>query len=231
MPNLRMPSTACIQGIFSATGQTCIAGSRLLVQKSILEPLLEKLAERTRRIKLGDPQNTDTEMGPVAFKEQLDKVKFYCQKGVEEGGKVNRRRAATSGERLDAWLLFRAHHFPRCHQFHDDRREEIFGPVLCGLAFKFEAEAIDIANDTRFWPGRGVWTQNIQTAHPWPGRCEPEPCGLTITALFLLLRLLEVIRQVAMGGRADLRLCRNIRRSRASGWNSPINWRSFHYFQ
>ncbi len=154
-----------IRGIFSATGQSCIAGSRLLVQESILELLLEKLAERTRRIKLGDPQDPETEMGPIAFKEQLDKVMYYCRKGVEEGGKILAGGRQPSGEGLTHGYFFEPTIFRDVTNSMTIVREEIFGPILSVLAFKDEAEAIAIANDTPFGLGAGVWTLNIQRAH------------------------------------------------------------------
>lgn len=154
-----------IRGIFSATGQTCIAGSRLLVQQSIREPLLEKLGERTRRIKLGDPQSPDTEMGPIAFKEQLDKVKYYCQKGLEEGGKLVAGGRQLAGESLTHGYFFEPTIFRDVSNSMTIAREEIFGPVLAVLAFKDEDDAVAIANDTAFGLGAGIWTQNIQRAH------------------------------------------------------------------
>ncbi len=86
--HIRNAVNGIIRGIFSATGQTCIAGSRLIAERSIVDGLVEGLVDRARKIRLGDPQNPNTEMGPIAFKEQLDKVKFYCQKGLEEGAKL-----------------------------------------------------------------------------------------------------------------------------------------------
>jgi aldehyde dehydrogenase (NAD+) len=154
-----------IRGIFSATGQSCIAGSRLLVQQTILEPLLEKLADRTRRIKLGNPQDADTEMGPIAFKEQLDKVKYYCQKGLEEGGKLLTGGRQPAGEEFTHGYFFEPTIFRDVTNSMTIAREEIFGPVLCVITFKDEAEAIAIANDTSFGLGAGIWTQNIQRAH------------------------------------------------------------------
>ncbi len=154
-----------IRGIFSATGQSCIAGSRLLVQESILEPLLEKLAERTRRIKLGNPQDADTEMGPIAFKEQLDKVMYYCRKGLEEGGKLLTGGRQPSGEGLTHGYFFEPTIFRDVTNSMTIAREEIFGPILSVLSFKDEAEAVAIANDTPFGLGAGVWTLNIQRAH------------------------------------------------------------------
>jgi (Z)-2-((N-methylformamido)methylene)-5-hydroxybutyrolactone dehydrogenase len=154
-----------IRGIFSATGQSCIAGSRLLVQEMILEPLLEKLAERTRRIKLGNPQDADTEMGPIAFKEQLDKVMYYCRKGLEEGGKLLTGGRQPSGEGLTHGYFFEPTIFRDVTNSMTIAREEIFGPILSVLSFKDEAEAVAIANDTPFGLGAGVWTLNIQRAH------------------------------------------------------------------
>jgi len=154
-----------IRGIFSATGQSCIAGSRLLVQQTILEPLLEKLAERTRKIKLGDPQSPDTEMGPIAFKEQLDKVKYYCQKGLEEGGKLLVGGRQPAGEGLAHGYFFEPTIFRDVTNTMTIAREEIFGPVLCVIPFQKEEDAIAIANDTAYGLGAGIWTQNIQRAH------------------------------------------------------------------
>jgi aldehyde dehydrogenase (NAD+) len=154
-----------IRGIFSATGQTCIAGSRLLVQQSILEPLLEKLTARTRRIKLGDPQDPNTEMGPIAFKEQLDKVKYYCRKGWEDGGTLLTGGRQPAAEGLTHGYFFEPTIFRDVTNSMTIAREEIFGPVLAVLAFQSEDEAVAIANDTAFGLGAGVWTQNIQRAH------------------------------------------------------------------
>lgn len=154
-----------IKGIFAATGQTCIAGSRLLVHESIADALLEKLRERAAKIKLGDPQRLDTEMGPVAFKEQLDKIKFYCRKGEEEGATLMIGGRQPENEELKQGYFFQPTIFRNVAPDMKIATDEIFGPVLAVMTFRSEEEAIRMANDTPYGLGAGIWTQNIQTAH------------------------------------------------------------------
>ena len=154
-----------IKGIFAATGQTCIAGSRLLAHESIVDVLLEKLVDKAAKIKLGDPQKTDTEMGPVAFKEQLDKIKFYCRTGEEEGAKVVMGGKPPDREGLTQGYFFEPTIFRDVHPDMKIARDEIFGPVLAVMTFRTEEEAIAMANDTPYGLGAGIWTQNIQIAH------------------------------------------------------------------
>jgi aldehyde dehydrogenase (NAD+) len=154
-----------IKGIFAATGQTCIAGSRLLVQKSMVEPLLEKLVERAKKIKLGDPQKMKTEMGPVAFKEQLDKIKSYCRIGEEEGAELIAGGRAPASEELRNGYFIEPTIFKNVTMRMKIAQDEIFGPVLAVIPFETEEDAIQIANDTRYGLGAGIWTQKLQTAH------------------------------------------------------------------
>ncbi|MCB9079120.1 MAG: aldehyde dehydrogenase [Anaerolineaceae bacterium] len=163
--NLDNAVNGIMKGIFAATGQTCMAGSRLLVHDSVMEELLDKLAHRAGQIKLGDPQNMDTEMGPVAFKEQLDKIKYYCQQGVEEGAKVVVGGKPPERADLTQGYFFEPTIFRDVHNQMQIAREEIFGPVLCVIPFSAEAEAIQIANDTAYGLGAGIWTSNVQRAH------------------------------------------------------------------
>ena len=163
--NLDNAVNGIMEGIFAATGQTCMAGSRLLVHESIMAELLDKLAGRARQIRLGDPQSMDTEMGPVAFKEQLDKIKSYCKIGLDEGarlvvgGKPPERADLTQGYFFEPTIFGDVHNRMRIAQ------EEIFGPVLCVIPFSTDEEAIKIANDIAFGLGAGIWTYNIQRAH------------------------------------------------------------------
>jgi acyl-CoA reductase-like NAD-dependent aldehyde dehydrogenase len=154
-----------IKGIFAATGQTCIAGSRLLVQESVLETLLEKLAQRARAIRLGDPQKMETEMGPVAFKEQLDKIKFYCQIGQKEGARLVVGGKSPEQAELQRGYFFEPTIFRDVSNSMKIAQEEIFGPVLSTIPFGTEAEAIQIANDINYGLAAGIWTQNVQRAH------------------------------------------------------------------
>jgi aldehyde dehydrogenase (NAD+) len=154
-----------IKGIFAATGQTCIAGSRLLIHESILEAFLGKLVQRAESIKLGDPQQRDTEMGPVAFKEQLDKICYYCRKGLEEGAKLVTGGKQPKARELSQGYFFEPTIFRDVKNSMQIAQEEIFGPVLCVLSFQNEQQAVEIANDISYGLGAGIWTQNIQRAH------------------------------------------------------------------
>lgn len=160
--DLTAAANGVIAGIFAATGQTCIAGSRLLVQESIHDALVDKLVERARTIKLGDPTHPDTEMGPVAYKQQMDTVLSYVQAGLDEGAEL------VYGGKQDpelGGLFVQPTIFTRVKNHMRIAREEIFGPVLAVIPFKDEDEAVAIANDTRFGLGAGLWTRDVHRAH------------------------------------------------------------------
>jgi acyl-CoA reductase-like NAD-dependent aldehyde dehydrogenase len=160
--DLDVAANGVIAGIFGATGQTCMAGSRLLVQESVHDKLLAKVVEGARAIKLGDPMAADTEMGPVSNQPQLDKVLEYLEVALKEGAHV------AYGGKLDPKLggLF-VQPTVLSGVTNDMRiaREEVFGPILSVIKFKDEADAIAIANDSRFGLAAAVWTQNVHRAH------------------------------------------------------------------
>jgi (Z)-2-((N-methylformamido)methylene)-5-hydroxybutyrolactone dehydrogenase len=86
--DVEVAANGAVSGIFAATGQTCMAGSRLFVQEGLHDELVERLAEKANSIKLGDPLDEETEMGPIAFKKQLDKVQGYVETGRKEGDEL-----------------------------------------------------------------------------------------------------------------------------------------------
>jgi aldehyde dehydrogenase (NAD+) len=163
--NLDNAVNGVIKGIFAATGQTCIAGSRLLVQRPLLEPILERLAARAPTIKMGDPQDMRTELGPVAFPEQLEKIQYYCRKGVEEGAQLVVGGKRPASPELTKGLFFEPTIFRDVTNDMKIAQEEIFGPVLCVIPFDSEEEAIRIANDVAYGLGAGIWTRQIERAH------------------------------------------------------------------
>ncbi len=150
-------------GIFAAAGQTCIAGSRVLLQRGVYEEVLDKVAARAATIKIGDPLSDDTELGPVAFAEQRDKIEEYVQLGRDEGGKV-----LQGGSRPDLDLdgyFYSPTVFVDTDNSMRICQEEIFGPVLTVMPFDTEEQAVELANDTTFGLAAGVWTRDLARAH------------------------------------------------------------------
>lgn len=153
-----------VAGIFAAAGQTCIAGSRLLVQHSIYEEVLERIAERARGLRLGDPLDVETEMGPVAHQAQHERVSALIASGVKEGARLV---VGGPGDVPGAGpgFFIRPTIFAEVDPNMEIAQEEIFGPVLSVLPFDDEADALAIANATKFGLAAGVWTQSLRRAH------------------------------------------------------------------
>jgi aldehyde dehydrogenase (NAD+) len=150
-----------LAGIFGATGQTCIAGSRLLVQRGVYDRMVEGLAKRAAMIRMGDPRRQETEMGTAANEPQFNKILSFIEAAKGDGA-----RLVAGGKRADAPGLEKGF-FVEPTIFADVRNdmkvaaEEIFGPVLSIIPFDDEDEAVKIANDTPYGLASGIWSENI----------------------------------------------------------------------
>jgi len=158
-------TNGAIAGIFAASGQTCVAGSRLLAQTAVHDELIGRLVDRAKRIKMGDPLDWETEMGPAATQAQLNKIKQYVNLGVDEGAAIAWGGDMPDDPALGGGFYFEPTIFTNVKHTSRVAQEEIFGPVLAAVQFQTEDEAIQIANNVPYGLAAGIWTRDLQRAH------------------------------------------------------------------
>ena len=152
-----------IAGNFGASGQSCVAGSRVFVQAGIHDDFVAALVQRAEQIRIGDPLDADTQMGPLATEAQRDRCEAVVAASAAQGATVHTGGARPDG--LDTGWYFQPTVIGCPDQTIESTQVELFGPVMSVLKFESEDEAIAMANDTRFGLGAGVFTANVARAH------------------------------------------------------------------
>lgn len=165
--DLQAAANGLVAGVFAATGQTCLAGSRLIVHESVHDELVRLVSDRAKRIKLGDPNDPETEMGPLANRPQYDKVVSMLRQAADEGACVVCGGVADpdlGGYFVQPTVLTGV--APQ----DTIAKEEVFGPVLVVHTFTDEDEAVALASDTPYGLAAGVWTKDVHRAHRMAAR-------------------------------------------------------------
>jgi aldehyde dehydrogenase (NAD+) len=144
-----------VNGIFFNQGHVCCAGSRLLVQESVFNPVIDALKRRMATLRVGDPLDKNTDIGAINSAAQLDRIRSLSEIGTDEGAE----RWSPACELPDRGYWFAPTIFTGVTQAHRIAREEIFGPVLSVLTFRTPDEAVEKANNTPYGLSAGVWTE------------------------------------------------------------------------
>ena len=153
-----------LYGIFSSSGESCIAGSRLFVASSIYEQFLDRLTQRAAALRVGDPADERTQMGPLITGRHRESIERYVEMGVSEGGRIR-----TGGQRPEGGIYDKGYFYrPTIIEGLTNRarisQEEIFGPVLVAMPFDNEEDLVEQANDSVYALAAGIWTRDYKRA-------------------------------------------------------------------
>ena len=161
--NIESAVNGVIGGIFGASGQSCVAGSRLFIHEEIYTEVIEKIKSKTENIKIGDPKDFASEMGPLTTKAQLDDFNFYLNDALDKGSELIYGKSCAEisckGWFVTPTILDVSKSTPRVTD------EEVFGPLLCVSSFKNDEDAIEKANSSKYGLAAGIWTTDLTRAH------------------------------------------------------------------
>ena len=214
--DLDAAANGVIAGVFAATGQTCMAGSRVIVHADVKDALVERVVNRAGTIKIGNPLEPDTEMGPMATDKQYDTVLSHFESARAEGATI-----ACGGNPVDGlggWFVEPTVLVDTTAQMRAVR-EEIFGPVVAVTTFATEDEAIALANGTEFGLAGRSGRRTCTARTGWPPTCAPGRSGSTPTASSPRMFRSAGSAPAASGARTASTRSASTPRPRPSGWN------------
>lgn len=165
-------------GNFYSTGQVCSNGTRVFVQSGIRQRFLERLVERTKAIRIGDPLDPETQLGPLVSRAQHEKVMSYIEIGRQDGAELLFGGGAPSMQGMDGGCFVEPTVFANVTDSMRIAREEIFGPVMCVLDFETEDVVVARANDTEFGLAAGVFTNDMARAHRVTAQLQAGTCWI-----------------------------------------------------
>ena len=163
--DFEMAARGVVTGIFASAGQSCVAGSRLLIHRSLHDRMVKRITELVQDMRMGDPMDPKNHVGPVATRPQYERILGFIEMAKSEGAQVACGGGAASGEELGDGLFVQPTVFVGVNNDMRIAQEEVFGPVLAVIPFDDDEEAIRLANDIAFGLGAGIWTQNLTRAH------------------------------------------------------------------
>lgn len=155
-----------LKSSFSNQGEICLCGSRIFIEKPLYEKFKTAFVEATEKLKVGDPQSGDSDLGAIVSEEHMDKILSYIELAKEEGGSIlaGGNRVSLSGEQEKGWYLEPTIIEGLGHECRTNQ-EEIFGPVVTLMPFDSEEEVIEMGNSTKYGLSATIWTKDLNTAH------------------------------------------------------------------
>jgi betaine-aldehyde dehydrogenase len=153
-----------LYGIFSSSGESCIAGSRLFVHESIRAQFLDRLAAKANALRVGDPEDPRTQMGPLITAKHRESIERYVQLGLDEGGKLLAGGERPKGGLFDRGWFYKPTVLTGLSNKARICQEEIFGPVLVAMSFRDEKDLLEQAQDSVFGLAAGIWTRDYKLA-------------------------------------------------------------------